>query len=83
MTPVQVSTAYDKVIDFLVEKITPEAMLAYQASEEEQERAIELLERGSEGLLTPEERAELEDMARADGLVSVLKAHAMVMLKNL
>jgi hypothetical protein len=72
--------AYDRFLEFVLQKATPEEILALQASEEEQERAQELIERNSAGILTPEERAELEQMLALDRIMSVLKAKALGLL---
>ncbi len=69
---------YDNFLDYLIEKATPTEILAFRPSAEAQERAQTLLDRSSEGTLTPEERAELDQMLQMDRLVSVLKARALV-----
>lgn len=69
---------YDSFLDYLIEKATPAEILAFRPSAEAQERAQTLLDRSSEGTLTPEERAELDQMLQMDRLVSVLKARALV-----
>lgn len=74
--------AYDDLLTFLVEKATPQEILAYTASGAAQERADDLLERSSAGTLTPEETTELEQMLQVDRLVSVLKARALEALSK-
>jgi uncharacterized protein YciU (UPF0263 family) len=78
----KVSLPYDDFLEFLIDKVTPEDILSYQAPDELQARAIELLERSSEGELTSEEQAELDEMARVDRLVGVIKARALAALKK-
>lgn len=73
---------YTSFVEYLLEKMTPEEILAYQASDAEQERGEELTEKNKEGTLTPEERAELKKMMELELLVGLLKARAMVALKN-
>jgi hypothetical protein len=73
---------YDDFLDYLIKKATPAEILAFQPSAEAQARAETLLERSGEDELTPDERAELEQMLQLDRLVSVLKARAMAALKN-
>jgi hypothetical protein len=73
---------YTSFIEYLLEKMTPEEILAYQASDAEQERAEELTEKNKEGILTPKERAELEEMMNLEALVHLLKVRAMVALKK-
>lgn len=76
------SHVYDDFLDFIFEKATPEEILAYEASPKAQERAVELLERGSAGELTPEEIAELDQMLYTHRLVSVMKARALEALSK-
>ena len=73
--------AYDTFLDYLVEKTTPQEILAFIVSDEQQERASELLARQNEGTITPDEQAELQRMAELDRLVSVLKAKAIAAMK--
>jgi uncharacterized protein YnzC (UPF0291/DUF896 family) len=64
------------------ENMTPEEILAYQASDAEQERAEELAEKNKVGTLTKEEREEWKNMLRLDALVASLKARALEALDN-
>lgn len=80
-TPQFISPA-DSFINFLIEKISPEEILAYQASESEQARADELTEKNKSGTLTSAEQAELTQMLELDLLVSLLKARALVALNK-
>ena len=73
---------YDDFLDYLIEKATPGEILAFQVSAKAQERAETLLDRSSEGTLTPDESAELEHMLQMDRLVSVLKARALAASKK-
>ncbi len=76
------SPVYDSFLDFLVKKATPAEIIAFQAPEEAQQRANELLDRHSAGELSPEEMAELEQMQQLDRLVSALKARALASLEQ-
>jgi len=67
----------DTFLNFLLEKATPEEILAFQVSEEEKEYAQELIERKSEGILTPEEAEQLDQITEFNSLVMVLKSRAM------
>ena len=73
---------YDKFLDFLVEKATPEEILALRPSDEAQQRAEELTERNKAGVLTSEEAVELQQMIEFDEWVSLLKAKAAKALKK-
>ncbi|MEO8397512.1 MAG: hypothetical protein ABI700_31230 [Chloroflexota bacterium] len=73
---------YDDFLDYLIEKATPTEILAFQPSPKALERAEILLDHSTEGTLTPDERAELDQMLQMDRLVSVLKARALATLKK-
>lgn len=73
---------YDSLIDYLIEKATPQEILAYEVSEAEQERADELTEKNKTAALTPEEHEELKQMMEVDLLVGLLKARAKAALQQ-
>jgi hypothetical protein len=68
------SPLFDEQLDFLVEKATPQELLAFQPSEAAQQRADELTEKNKSGELSASERAELEQMLEFDLFVTALKA---------
>jgi hypothetical protein len=74
--------SYDRLISHIVEKWSPEEILAFQVSDEEQERAEYLLDQNNEGRLTSEEYAELQQMLHFDRLVSLFKAKAAYALSE-
>lgn len=82
MATPHVIPAFDAFLDHLVEKATPEEIIAFTVSPEDQQHATDLLERQSEGKLTSEETYELQRMAELDRLVSLLKAKAFAALKR-
>lgn len=74
--------AFDAFLDYLVEKATPQEILAFSVPPEEQEHASELLERQSAGTLTSVEAFELDRMREFDRLVSLLKAKALARMQQ-
>lgn len=68
---------YTHFLDYLIDKASPEEILAYSASPEEEIRVAELLKKNNAGTLAPDEQAELEWMLEIDDLVSILKARAL------
>ncbi|MDW8310077.1 MAG: hypothetical protein RMK20_11955, partial [Verrucomicrobiales bacterium] len=56
------------------------AIVGVQADEETQRRYDVLAQKNNEGQLTPEERAELESLVRANTFLGLLKAEARTML---
>jgi hypothetical protein len=79
---VQIPLIYDELLDFLLERATPEEILAFKASEKAEERAEYLLDGNNAGILSPEERIELQQMTYFDRKISVLKAQAAVTAKR-
>jgi len=68
---------YDELLDYLVDKATPQEILAFKASPEAQAYAQNLIERQSEGRLSPQEAQILGQMEQVERLMSVLKAKAL------
>ena len=77
MTTVNLLPLYNELLDYLVEKATPQEILAFKASPEAQAYAHDLLERQSAGQLSAEEAQILEQMEQFERLMSVLKAKAL------
>lgn len=69
--------AYDYFLDFVVEKATPQEILAFELPGEARQHAIDLLDKQDADALTPEESTELEQMRHVDRLLSALKARAL------
>jgi hypothetical protein len=82
MTAVNLLPLYNELLDYLVDKATPQEILAFKASPEAQAYTQDLLERQSEGRLSPEEFQILEQMEQVERLMSVLKAKALRALRQ-
>lgn len=82
MTTAQIPLIYDEILDYLIEKATPEEILGFKASEKAEDRAAYLLDQNNAGLLSAEETLELQQMLYFDGRISVLKARAALALKQ-
>jgi hypothetical protein len=63
-------------LDFLLTAPSPQEMIAFHASEAAQERLRYLLDANRQGILTPEERAELDEASQINHFVILLKARA-------
>lgn len=66
----------DEALDFLASSPTPEQIIAFSPSEALQERSRYLLERNRDSTLTDDERAELDELARLNHFMSMLKIRA-------
>jgi hypothetical protein len=82
MIPPTTLPVFDKFLDFLVEKASPQEILAFRVSEEEAEHLEELVDRNNAGTISPEETAYLDQAVEFEMLVSVLKAKALKTLKK-
>jgi hypothetical protein len=60
-----------------------DALLRLKADAEVQARYDELADKNTAGTLSPEERAELESLVRANSILGVLKAEARAFLQRL
>lgn len=69
--------SYETFLDYLVEKATPQEILAYKATDDEQQRADELTEKNKSGQLSSDEADELHQMMEVNELVMLLKAKAI------
>jgi hypothetical protein len=75
-------SAYDTMVERLIERFTPEEVLSFEASSEEQERVHDLLDRNNAGTLTQQEQMELERAIAFEQLFVVLKARAIKTLRQ-
>ena len=69
-------TFVEDIIEFLGRGPQPEEIVAFHASEKSQQRVRDLLDKNRAGTLTPDEQAELDEMASLNHLFSLIKAHA-------
>lgn len=68
--------AYEEIIDFIAAGTTPKNVIAFRPSEEAQGRVTDLLSREKEGLLSPEEKSELDRYLQLEHLMRLAKARA-------
>ncbi len=71
------SPAYNSFLDFVIQKASPQDILAYQMPEAERRRIVELLDKQDEDTLTPAEAAELQEIQVVDRMLLALKARAL------
>ena len=76
MATVNLYPPYEKFLDEVIQKMTPEQILAIEPTEEEQQRAEELLDKNNENELTTAEKIELQQMLEFERFMSLLKAKA-------
>lgn len=68
---------YRYILEFLISRPSPEALMRFGPTPEMQSRVNELLERDRAGQLTPAESAELDEYVRIDHLITMLKAETL------
>ncbi len=77
MTTVQANAQlFDEVLDFLASTPAPEQIIAFEPSEALQERVRYLLDANRNGVLSAEENGELDEFARLNHFMSMLKIRA-------
>ena len=72
----------EEVLAFLLAAPTPQQIIDFHASELAQERLRYLLDANREGILSPEERAELDEASQMNHFIMLLKAKAHKTLQN-
>jgi hypothetical protein len=82
MAVAQMPTTFDKFLDEIVAKMTPEEILTFQLSEAEQDRIDDLLDRNNEGDLTALEKGELQQIVELERIMALLKAKAAYSLSQ-
>jgi hypothetical protein len=70
------SPVYLELIDFIVSRTTPEALLEFRPSEDNQRRVSDLIEGQHNGTLSTEEASELDDFVQIEHLLIMAKAQA-------
>jgi hypothetical protein len=70
------SPVYLELIDFIVSRTTPEALLQFRPSEDNQRRVTELIEGQHNGTLSRDETSELDDFVQIEHLLIMAKAQA-------
>ena len=77
----QVSGLRREFLAFLARGPQPNQIVDYQPSPAAVQRMRELLQRNREGSLSPEDEAEMDDIAEADHVVTQVKAQARLHLR--
>ena len=82
MATAKLVPSYEQFLDRVIEAMTPEEILAFRVSDEEQKRVDELLDRHNENEVTLEEQRELAQIAQFEELMTLLKVRAAHKLKQ-
>ena len=76
------NSAFSDFLDKVVERMTPQEILAFQFSEEDQENIRNWVERNNAGTITSEELARLQQILQIERMMTVLKAKAFRALRK-
>ncbi len=76
-------TIQDVIIEFLGSAPSAEEIIAFELPEEIQQRGLDLLERNRQGILTPDERTELDEFSRLGHLMNMITLRARLKLAGL
>jgi hypothetical protein len=80
--PISAATALaEEVIEFLGRGPGPQEIIGFRPSQESVRRAAELLEKNRESTLTPDERAEIEEICAWNRVFALIKAQARLHLQ--
>lgn len=82
MQPAPDRTVFDIITDFLASEPAPQAILDYRLPVELEARALQLLDRNSQDMLTFDEELEMYDFIRADDMITLLKAKTRLRLSG-
>ncbi len=76
------SPIFDELLDYLIDKATPQEVLSFRPSDSAQARATELLDKNNEGTITPSEVHELEQLRQYNAMLVKLKLKAELAIRN-
>lgn len=71
---------YDYLLDYLVDKASPQDILAFELPQESREREAYLLEKQKNAEITPDEARELSQLLEVEALISALQSRALHVL---
>jgi hypothetical protein len=75
-TPIEMTRAYDEIIDFLARGTTPQSLIEFQPSDLAKERVADLIFREKNDSLTTDEKVELDQYMLLEHLLRLAKARA-------
>jgi hypothetical protein len=76
------SDMLDELIIYLAQQTTPEVILAFQATDAQQARFEDLMDRSKTNGLNPDETSELDQFLHFNRLVTRLKTQAAIRIKD-
>jgi hypothetical protein len=77
-----VSKAYEEVIEFIAAGASPDDVVAFWASDDPRERVADLIHREKTDGLSPDERSELDHYMQLEHIMRLAKARARRHVSN-
>lgn len=74
--------AYEEVIEFIADEISPDNLIAFQPSPDAKDRVAELIGREKTSGLTSDEKSELDHYLQLEHIMRLLKARARQRVSN-
>ncbi len=68
--------AYEEIIDFIASGTSPQAIIAFKPSEKTKQRVADLIHNEKTGVLSSEEKSELDHYMQLEHLMRLAKARA-------
>ncbi|BAZ17523.1 hypothetical protein NIES4071_94030 [Calothrix sp. NIES-4071] len=68
---------YDEIVEFIASGTTPESVIKFKLSETGQERLEDLIDAHETGILTPEDRKELDNYLVLEHIMRLAKIRAL------
>ena len=68
--------SYEEIVDFFAAGTTPEALVAFRPSDGATQRVAELIAKSKDGIISTEERSELDDYLQLEHILILAKARA-------
>lgn len=73
---IELSRAYDEIVDFIAAGTDPRRVIGFEPSEEARKRVAELIHREKTAGLSPDEMSELDHYMHIEHLMRLAKARA-------
>jgi hypothetical protein len=67
---------YDDILDFLASTPTPEQIIEFEPSEALKQRLSYLLDQNRQGILSPDEKSDLDEFLQMNHFMTMLKLRA-------
>lgn len=68
--------SYEEIVDFIASGTTPESVVAFRPTKDAIQRVEDLIAKSRDGVISLEERAELNDYLQLEHLLILAKARA-------